>query len=221
MDGFKVHARFAARMTRDTIDFLVAGMRVRDTETVETCGKEKAAYIAGIRASIFENLTFLRMGVVVQLPFADWCQFLTRRCRMRIQLYLSDPKALKAAKGPFYCFFNKFGNGTSTKKAGKLTKCVLEGHVAFSRYMSLLPQSIKIHLRKARDNEDALKEKIDNYNSKLEACHNQMSENRKAYDDIANRTSITYPPGWATTKTTPFVRALVEIDPKALPYPIG
>ena len=48
-----------------------------------------------------------------------------------------------------------------------------------------------------------------------------MSKNREAYEDIANSASITYPPGWTTTKTTPFVRSLVEIDPKALPYPIG
>ena len=155
MDAFKVHARFAAKLSREMIDFLVEGMRIRDTDTVEVCGKDQAALIATIRASVFENLTFLRMKAVVELPFAEWCQFLTRRSTMRIQLYLSDPKVLKAPKGPFYLFFNRFTNGTNGKKVSKLTKSVLEGHIAFCRYMTLLPQSIKIHLRKVRDCEGA------------------------------------------------------------------
>ena len=84
MDGFKVHCRFAGKLSREMIDFLVDGMRVRDDETVEKCGKEKATYIAEIRTSVFENLTFLRMKKVVELVFDEWCQFLTRRCTMRI-----------------------------------------------------------------------------------------------------------------------------------------
>ena len=221
MDGFKVHARFAAKLSRDMIDFLVDGMRVRDAETVEKCGKEKATYIAGIRASIFENLTFLRMKIVVELAFAEWCQFVTRRCTMRIQMYLSDPKALNRAKGAFYCFFNKFTNGTNGKKVGKLTKCVLEGHVAFSRYMTLLPQSIKIHLRKVRDSEGALKKTMDEYVLKLEACHKEMCKYMEDYEELEGSVSVTYPPSWTNGPQLSFVRPDVEIDPKALPYPIG
>jgi hypothetical protein len=100
--------------------------------------KDKAAYIAGIRASVFENLTFLRMRIFAELDFAEWCTFLTRRVTMQIQMAMDDPKAYAERKGSYYCFFNKFSNGTkvTSKKVQKLTKAVLHGHLA------RLPQSV-------------------------------------------------------------------------------
>ena len=221
MDAFKVHARFAAKLSRGMIDFLVEGMRVRDTETVEVCGMDPAAVIAGIRGSVFENLTFLRSKAVVELPFDEWCQFLTRRCTMRIQLYLSDAKVLKATKGPFYLFFNKFGNGSSAKNANKLTKHVLEGHIAFCRYMSLLPQSIKIQLRKARDSEPDLRARIEKSNVELEACHKQMKKFKEEYEVIVKGSTIRYPPTWTKDMPTAYARPNINIDSKAIPYPTG
>ena len=155
MDAFNVHCRFASKLDRARSDFLVEGMHVQDDQTEEKCGKETAEAIAGIKASIFENLTLLRMKVVVELTFDDWCTFLTRRVTMQIQMAVDHPKAYADKKGVFYCFFNKFSNGRGScaRKVGKLTKSTLHGHTAFTRYLTLLPESVKIHLRTLRDGE--------------------------------------------------------------------